>query len=146
MSYWKAYATARDVPDADLRDRLIATLETLHGIGKALDCDPTESAIVERWEDATGQIVDLENEAVDNSSDRLEEALQEKAELEERVTKLEALRAEDALRLKACEPLLAAFSDSLAMARRFVSLAEQSKIKPEHVRPIGRARKANDNG
>jgi hypothetical protein len=39
MSYWKAYATARDVPEADLRTRLIEALETLHNLAGALDVD-----------------------------------------------------------------------------------------------------------
>jgi hypothetical protein len=117
MSYWKAYAEARDAR-GDLFDRHVAALETLHAIAAALDDNipraapfatiavPAEEAILtaivglkEDLKDAQKGEEDADDERKE-AERRLEEALRDKAP-DERLAletacreRNEALRAE----------------------------------------------------
>jgi chromosome segregation ATPase len=136
MSYWKAYALASDTPDADLRSALVASLETLHLLAGVLDCDPIEGALIQAAEEQRLEAKEA-REACEAAEDRLEERLQEPAEdLRDRLATAEEERDQALARLSQVEPLLDAYSDHLAMARRFVSAAEGAGVKVRHVRKV----------
>jgi len=129
-------------PD-EYRPALLDALEALREIAEFADCEPTEASIIEAFQDKQGEVDDLTSqlEEADPGGARLEEALQAKAELEEKINALRddlssATRERDEARAMLTEkaPLLDAFSDSLAMARRFVAQAETAQVKPRHVR------------
>jgi chromosome segregation ATPase len=138
MSHWKAYAQASAVSDAELRSELIRAYETIHGLAAALECEPREAVLL----DAIDELRSAEDEAVEaqaaaaEAEERLEAKLREdqETELGKLRTECEELRAE-LKRLQAAETVENAYADCLAMARRFVSVAQG--IKPaRHARAV----------
>jgi chromosome segregation ATPase len=150
VSRWKALAAAHDVADADLRDRLVDALETLHVVSRALKTDEIdESALLEGvadlhrdLESMTEERNDAQNDAsataseakdASQRSDRLEA---EVADLKDQIKRVEVERDNLQARLDTAAPLLDAYSDLLARARTFVTLAEKSGVKTRHARPV----------
>jgi chromosome segregation ATPase len=157
MSHWKAYASVREVPESELRGALVSALETLHYVAEALEVDGTGE---EKILDAIQELKDEKKGAEDAADEaesrehaaeaRLEEKLQaegdtETGQLRKQVAKLQQELEDEKHqhdlakeRLAKVEPLLDAYSDTLAFARKFVTLAEGAGVKPRHVRPATR--------
>lgn len=83
MSYWKAYAQASDVSDADLRAELIAAYETIHKLASALEAKPTEAGLLDAIDDLQRDVEYAKEEArsaqanAADAEERLEAKLQE---------------------------------------------------------------------
>lgn len=149
MSRWRAYAAARDVADADLRERYVDALETLLTVadvlaGKAVaPVEPREGFLLyeieELKDDARGAseaIAEAERRA-DIAEERLEPSLQRIAELEEQIATLQQHNDQLTEEAIARQPMLDAYADLLARARTFVTFAEKSGVKAVHCRPVG---------
>ena len=149
MSRWKALAAAREIAECDLRLALIDALDALHEIADALDTRTSASAILS----AVQELKD-EKEGADEARDeaesalveaeaRLEEKLQAPAETElaslrEKLAEATGARTEALVRLAKVEPLIDAYSDMLAYARKFTTIAESAGVQTRHVRAVKR--------
>jgi phage shock protein A len=137
MAYWKAAAAARAVRDEDLREALIDALDRLSDVAVALGDDLYDD-IVDSIEGLRAETREAREER-DNAEVRLEEVLQsaERIEIEdlrkERDDAL-ALRDDAEAKLAKASPLLEAYSDTLAFARKFVTLAGEAGVKSRHAR------------
>jgi len=146
MSHWRARAEVSNIPEIELRLRLITALETLHYIADNLECAPTETAILESLDelrnerdDATSQMEEADNRAA-IAEERLEKRIQSQPDpaLIIQVTR----ERDDALaRLAGTQPLIDAYSDCLAFARTFVSKGEAAGLKTRHVRSTAKKRR-----
>jgi hypothetical protein len=146
MSHWRAFAEVSNIPESDLRERLIAALETLHYIAADLECEVTETAILESLDElrnerdsATSEMNEADNRAA-IAEERLEKRIQSQPDpaLIVQVTR----ERDDALaQLAGMQPLIDAYSDCLAFARTFVSKGEAAGLKTRHVRSTTKKRR-----
>jgi hypothetical protein len=152
VSHWRALATARDVPETDLRERLTDAYESLYEIvevtekhrpGDCYDwihglppCDLALSGVKGVLED----LEEKENECDEAQRDTTEPLLrtQQFEELENELIAVKKERDEALSRLAQVESLIDAYSDLLAMARKFVTLAGNAGVKTRHVRKVGK--------
>src|SRR5690349_6201981 len=124
MSRWKALAAVHDVPDAELRDRLVDATETLYEFARVLEVSPSPDRLTESLEELAGRVRD----ELDAEADEIVQLQSELHEAEDRLRAVDALEAErDALRverddlrgrLDAAQPLIDAYSDAVTFARR----------------------------
>jgi hypothetical protein len=128
MSYWKARAYVRDIPDDELRERLTDAIESLHYIAAALDEDDARPSNVDAMLQGIAWLKDDATEAKDQAEkaeNRLEEELQSNASLDrEELVKVTDERDAALERLAKVEPLIESYSDLLAIARRFTSVGD----------------------
>lgn len=139
MSYWLALAKVERIADADLRERLADALETIDEIARALDVSANE--ILDEIEGIKASAKEAEA-GRDRAEGRLEEKLQEEGSVEERLAAVAKERDELAARL--VDPaggIVEAYSDMLAMARKFVSRADAVRKPTRHVREVRRQKK-----
>jgi hypothetical protein len=139
MSYWKALAAAREVPADQLRERLTEALFELAQVDAILDADRYDGQTrADAIEGLRAECKDA-HAARDDAEERFEAHLQKVHDDKFRAeyARIEAERDDLRARLAKVEPLLDAYSDTLAFARRFVTLAEGSGVKPRHVRRVG---------
>jgi hypothetical protein len=94
MSYWRAYATACNVADCDLRVRLIEALETLHAVAEALDVDPDNYRTL-GLPISEDDLVRAAKELHDDAKNAREEAEKSNDERVAAEAKLEAVLQED---------------------------------------------------
>lgn len=157
MSHWKATAEARDVSPKNLRAVLVSALETVHLVSDALGLGHGPLGIV-RESEILGAIVQLDTdraEAVDSEHDARETeaamgeiaatavdralAANMRADKAERALAVVRSERDGALvKLAKFDCAMVAFSDHLAMARKFVTAAADAGIKVTHVRPANR--------
>lgn len=143
MSYWKAIAAAREIPETSLRDAFAEERFKVLHLADALGCD--EGDLADEIESLRAEVKDAQEEVKD-ATRRAEEL--ETSEAAEKIEALERDLAEmtgerDALakRLAAAQPLLDAYSDTLSFARKFTSLAAEAGVKPRHVRAVPSGKK-----
>jgi hypothetical protein len=162
MSRWHALAYVRGVSDADLRDRLTDAVEALYDAEAGADdvcsypCLPSGGGIADEIRSARAEAEDQEQRA-----DRAEIALEEKLQGDEddpafkarldiltedlrgRLAKVTSERDELLTRIAHIEIQSEAYSDALAMARRFVSVGTKAGTPVKHVRVARRSRVAS---
>lgn len=154
MSNWKATAEARDVSPKNLRAALVSALETIHLLSDRLGCGRGPLGHVPETDmlEAIDTLVTDRAEAVDSEHDarETEQALSDVANrahdrADQALLDLAHVRAERdeaVARLVKFELAMFAYSDHLAMARKFVTAATEAGIKVTHVRPANRNGKA----
>lgn len=141
MSYWKAIAAARAVPEPELREQLAEALYRIADIEDALgdDLSYVGQSFADAIQDLREEVREA-NAARDNAEERLEGRLQdptrELEELRATITGLVVERDAALQRLAQVEPLIDSYSDLLATARRFVSTSEHAGVKTRHVRSV----------
>lgn len=148
MSHWKAYARVREVPETELRGALVSALETLHYVANALEVSGMgEESLLDAIQELKDEKQGAET-AQYEAEEKLEEKLQaegdtETGQLRKQIAELQQELEDEKCqhdlakeRLRKVEPLLDAYSDTLAFARKFVTLAEGAGVKPRHVRAM----------
>jgi chromosome segregation ATPase len=149
MSHWRALAYVRDVPDHELRDRLVQVAEFVFDLSRNLEVEerpwnglPLES-VLEHVQELDDRVQGLEDDLVSaeadqrEAEDRLEEYLQKKSDGEDLLARIERLEGEKRsleVRLGESESHLEVYSDALSAARKFVSVASRSHLPTKHVR------------
>lgn len=152
MSRWRALAAVRDVPDSDLRNKLVDATEALYEFARVLDVSPSPDALTQSLEELAGRVRD-ESNAEDDEIIELqgelaaaEERLRAVDRLEEERDELQAERDELQKRLAAAQPLIDAYADAVRFARRFVSVGERAGVPLKFCRAVpGRGKPANAN-
>lgn len=147
MSRWRALAAVHDVPDSDLRDRLVDATETLLYVADLLGVSPHDGAILPALEelkesaDHSDEVLDLEANLSD-AEERLRKVDDLEAERDSLAADVERLQAQ----LAAAKPLIDAYSDAVRFARRFVSVGERAGVPLKFCRVVpGRGKPANAN-
>jgi chromosome segregation ATPase len=145
MSHWRALAYVREVPDHELRDRLVEAAEFVFDLSRNLEVEdrpwnklPLES-VLEHVQELDGRVQGLEDDLVSaeadqrEAEDRLEEYLHGE-DLLARIERLEGEKRSLEARLGEAESHLEVYSDALSAARKFVSVAGRSHLPTKHVR------------
>lgn len=151
MARWRAEARVRDIPEADLRERLTDALEALDDLAERLRVTvdsraATWTAWLDAIDNAVGELRDEIKAAEDERDEAQGAAAHAESRLEAQLQKDrtdeldEAIRTRDEAlaRLAKVEPLIESYSDLLARARTFVDQAKAAGVPVKHVRAVGR--------
>jgi predicted nuclease with TOPRIM domain len=152
VSRWRALAAVREIPDAELRDRLVDATETLFYVAKELDVSPNDTAISNALDELKGQLrsdSDAEADEIVGLQADLRAAEERTRSVDRLEEERDTLRAEcDDLRkrLDAAKPLIDAYADAVSFARRFVSVGERAGVELRFCKGVpGRGKPSNAN-
>jgi hypothetical protein len=151
MSTWKALACAREVPDSELRERLVEAYEAIFEIGDAVSVSESPCGTLGLRPPTVDRIREAVDELVEERVDEAVSEAEQRSDLEgaltgafgvdtveavkDRLTAVERERDAARAELARVRPIVEVYSDAIAAARKLVACAKDGP-PAKHVRAV----------